>query len=451
MPVNKLNDFIFCLKNSIFRRRAVTLYNDALRRQNLSEKEFYSECWEHRLKIVKYAYEHIPFYKKYYDSVGFKPSCLLSEKDWNNIPVVEKHHIRECSDMFINPNAPKSSLSYTTTGGSTGYPLRVGRDRRFKLEVVAWRFLEWWGVSYADNTAITHRRIPHNMLQVLKNRFIWWPTKRVYLSATSMTDDQIKTFVENLEKKKIVWLTGYVGALERIAEYMETHGVKLTKLKLVWSTSAPLTELSRRKMESVFGCKVMDQYGCCEVSQIANQCPSSEHLHVNCDFVHVDVVNQENRSVIDEEGDILVTDLYNYAFPIIRYRLGDRGCMLSERCSCGKPFPLMKSVKGRISDAVYTPSGIYVDGSFLTTIFDEYSEYIDQFQIHQYKDYHVIISVKVKEAAPTNINSILETVLLQMKQSVNNEIPMEIIKVDRITHDRGKVRYVISDITLPNR
>ena len=98
--------------------------------------------------------------------------------------------------------------------------LKVDSDRRFNIEIVAWRFFRWWGISYADNTAITHRRVPSNMKELIKNRLLWWPTKRIYLSATSMTDDKIASFVRDIEKKNIVWITGYAGALERIADYV---------------------------------------------------------------------------------------------------------------------------------------------------------------------------------------------------------------------------------------
>lgn len=439
---------IFGMKNYFFRPKAVSAYKAALRNEGLSKEELNRLCWEKRVQLILYAYDHIPFYKKYYDEKGFDPSTLKSESDWDRIPPLEKMHVRHHSDEMVNPDIPSSCLSYTTTGGSTGLPLKVGRDRRFNLEIVAWRFFRWWGISYADNTAITHRRVPSNMKELIKNRLLWWPTKRIYLSATSMTDDKIASFVRDIEKKNIVWITGYAGALERIADYVLCNDIKLTTLKMVWSTSAPLTDITRHKMENAFGCKVMNQYGCCEVSHIATQCPHSEHMHINCDFVHVDVVDSRNHSLLNEEGDILVTDLNNYAFPLIKYRLGDRGCLLSETCSCGLPFPLMKSVKGRISDAIYTPSGVYVDGNYLTTIFDNYSEYIDQFQIIQNKDYSICVKYKKKHTAPSDLNDVIMKIRDILSKNVNKEIPVIFEEVQQIEHDNGKIRYIKSEIAL---
>lgn len=448
MKHNTINRWAFYLKNKILRRKIYNRYLEAMANQELTPDELKKRCWEKQVAIVKYAYENCPYYKALYDKHGFNPNDLISEEDWDKIPVLEKSAIRDSYDELIAKNIPNGVLSFTTTGGSTGLPLKVGKDRRFRLEIIAWRFFNWWGISYADNTAITHRRVPSTFKERLMNALLWWPTKRVYLSATSMTEIEISQFVQKLNTKKIVWITGYAGALETVADYILKKGIKIKHLKMVWSTSAPLSDIARTKMEHAYRCKVMNQYGCCEVAHIATQCPQSEHMHINSDFVHVDVVDEDNRCVIEQEGDILVTDLYNFAFPLIKYRLGDKGCLLKEKCSCGLPFPLMKSVKGRISDAIYTPSGIYVDGNYMTTIFDNYSEYIDQFQVYQKSDYSVEIRIKEKMTAPEDLDVVLDSIKKKISADTHNEVPVDVVRVKGISHDKGKIRYIISEIAL---
>lgn len=448
MAVNKFNNIVFWLKNRCMRNSAMKMYEEALRNQSLPLEDLKKVCWEKRVRLVRYVYAHVPFYKQYYDEHGFDPVNLKTEADWNRIPPLEKRHIRLFSDRILNPDAAKKHITWTTTGGSTGTPLKVYRDKRFKLEILGWRAFTWWNVSPADNTGITHRRVPHGRKAMLLNRLLWWPTKRIYLSATSITEAEIRSFVNDINKKKIVWLTGYVGALEVIAEYILAHDITISTLRLVWSTSAPISRSTREKMEKAFGCKIMNQYGSCEVSNIAQQCPYSDHLHINADFVHVDIVDSYGNPMTNEEGDILVTDLSNYVFPLIRYRLGDRGCLIDEPCNCGISLPLMKGVKGRISDALYTPSGIYVDGNYLTTIFDDYSEYIDQFQVYQRKDFSITVLIKPKVSTPSDLNTILENILQTLKQNVKNEIPVKMKMVSKINHDQGKIRYIISEVAL---
>ena len=48
-----------------------------------------------------------------------------------------------------------------------------------------------------------------------------------------MTEEEIEQFVKQINDKKVVWLQGYVGALERIADYIIKYEKKVTSLKLV--------------------------------------------------------------------------------------------------------------------------------------------------------------------------------------------------------------------------
>lgn len=126
----------------------------------------------------------------------------------------------------------RSYFAESTTGGSTGTPMKVFWDKRFKIEITGWRAFRWWNISPADNVGIIHRRVPKVAWAKFKNRAMWWPTKRVYLNAVSMTEEEIEQFVKQINDKKVVWLQGYVGALERIADYIIKYEKKL--LHLSW-------------------------------------------------------------------------------------------------------------------------------------------------------------------------------------------------------------------------
>ena len=74
--------------------------------------------------------------------------------------------------------------------------------------------------------------------------------------------------------------------------------------------------------------------------------------------VHEAVDGEEGISLFNiKEPDIVITDLTNRVFPLIRYRLGDRGALLEERCACGNPLPRMMPPDGRTTDLIRLPSG----------------------------------------------------------------------------------------------
>jgi phenylacetate-CoA ligase len=441
--MKNFNDLMFWLKNSLFRTNAMRQYREALYNSSLTGEQLQILNWEKRKAIVVHAYNNTVFYKRYYDSAGFHPDMLQTESDWEKIPVLEKYMVREFREEIKDSHAKSKYFGVSATGGSTGLPLKVYTDKRFNPEILGWRAFKWWNVSPAANVGIIHRRVPTSLLKKFLNRALWWPTQRIYLNASSINENELKRFTFDICKRRTVWLQGYVGALERVADYILENNIKIDTLKLIWSTSAPLYKNVRTKLEKAFNCKVMNQYGSNEIANIAIQCPDGNDLHVNYDYVHIDIADNKEYN----RGDILVTSLYNYAFPLIKYQLGDKGMLLDNRCTCGNPLPLLAELKGRTSDAVYTPDGVYIDGNYLTTIFDNYIEHISQFQIYQKMDYSVTVYVKLYGKNDETLK-ILSAVKQTIEYNVKNKVPVTIEITDKINDDKGKIRYIISEIAL---
>jgi phenylacetate-CoA ligase len=441
------NHLIFKLKNSLFRKSAIQQYQEALQNCTLTKEQLQQLNWEKRKAIVAHAYHHTVFYKRYYDEMGFHPDMLQTEDDWEKVPILEKDMVRRFREEIKDNSVDTKYFGVATTGGSTGIPLKVYTDKRFNVEILGWRAFDWWNVSPAANVGIVHRRAPVTFIKKFLNRALWWPTRRIYLNASSISENDLKIFTSAIHKQKIVWLQGYVGALERIADYILENEIKVDILKLVWSTAAPLHKNVRIKLEKAFNCKVMNQYGCNEVHNIAIQCPHSTDLHVNHDSVNIDIVDKTGRNIVDAQGDILVTNLYSYVFPLVKYRLGDRGTLLSNKCICGNPLPSLEEITGRISDAVYTPDGLYIDGDYLNSVFDNYTKFIDQFQIYQKMDYSVTVYVKLYQQNEETLN-VIAAVKQILEQNVKGKVPVTMEIVDKINDDTGKIRYIISEVAL---
>ena len=278
---------------------------------------------------------------------------------------------------------------------------------------------------------------------------MWWPTKRAYLSATAITDSDIKRFLEDVKRNKIVWMVGYCASIEYVADYVLRNNINVDGIKLIWSTSSPLTKIVRQKIERAFGCRVMDQYGCCEMGNIAIQKPNEDCLTVHADYVHVDIVTEGDKivSAAKEYGDVLITDLNTKEFPLIKYRLGDKSRLIKTMEESEDGFPKIEFVQGRISDAVWLPDGTYVDGSFLTTICDNYSDYIACYQIHQLLDHSIEISFILKEDV-AGINDVIGKILRDFWKLTSNQVEIRYRIVSEIPDFAGKRKFIISDISL---
>ena len=118
------------------------------------------------------------------------------------------------------------------------------------------------------------------------------------------------------------------------------------------------------------------------------------------------------------------------------------------KCSCGRPYPLLKSVAGRTSDSILTPSGILLESIYLTSIFDDYTDYVRNFRIYQKEDYSVTVYVVLDKSVSDETRSVLKIIKDTLSQKVNGEIPISITCVDELKSDRGKNRYIISEVAL---
>lgn len=445
--MKNFSDYIFWLKMKILNPYTILKYRELINNQKLSINEVEQINWEKRKSIVKHAYENTKFYKNYYDSCNFHPSELVSESDWDKVPILERSMIRENFNRITMDYISRKRLEVATTGGSTGQPLKVYHDKRFPRKPLVWRYLSWWNVNASNNHGTIHRRVPTSRKQKMINSLTWFPTKLAFLNATSFSENDILIFLEQIKKKRIVRITGYVGAIEKIAEYVIKNNITILGIKHIWTTSAPLSLTARSKIEKAFSCKVMDQYGSCEIPSLAQQCPWCDGLHINSDVNHIDIVDENNNIINDYRiGDVIVTNMESFAFPLIRYRLGDKSNFLdSSRKKCNLPFPLLNFVSGRISDTIITPSGLSLNGDYLTTIFDDYVDNIFAFQVYQKKDASLIIKVVVNKKMINN-DEVLEIVRKTVEQKVNFEIQVSIEMVENIPDDRGKTRYVISEL-----
>ena len=105
---------------------------------------------------------------------------------------------------------------------------------------------------------------------------------------------------------------------------------------------------------------------------------------------------------------------------------------------------LINKVKGRESDLIRFIDGSSVPGEFLTTIFDDYPESVNQFQFIQKRNYTLLIKyVPATDYSKNIVNKVID-VLKEMWKEKNIIIVSEEVKI--IPHDNGKIRFIISEI-----
>ena len=388
-------------------------------------------------RIVRHAMEHTRFYAEFYKAAGFHVNDIGSEGWFERLPVVTKAELRAHFEDMTD-QSQKEFRKRSTTGGSTGEPTKTGYDRRIPEEIYSWRLQERWGVHPWDDHAYVWRDTRKSFKAKLMNALMWWPTRHLKLDATFMTPESIEKFMRRCAVVRPKLLQGYVGAITQVAQWVaDGHREVLEgwSPKVVWTTSAPLSPVQRRLIESAFGAPVCNEYGSCECRWLASQVPGHPGLKVNTEHVFIEFVGEDNRAVkTGEYGRTLITNLEDMVFPLIRYENGDRGRWLD--------YPFIDEVKGRESESFVLPSGMVINGEYLTTIFDAQPELVHGFRVVQHKD--LSITVECVPSAPETCGKI-ETIVSDFGERLGGEVPVECKFVDTIPHDRGKLRFVVRE------
>tara|TARA_R110000765_G_scaffold84327_2_gene163223 strand:- start:7255 stop:8634 length:1380 start_codon:yes stop_codon:yes gene_type:complete len=400
--------------------------------------------FEKRKDLVAHALKHSDFYKDKYASLQSTTTNLKTEEDFAKLPILTREDLRENFGSITAADVRKKDCHKMSTSGSTGPAISVFHDKRFPTAPTQWRLLQWWGIRPYVNKAFIYR-YPRPLFTKILNTLLWWPTKRIFLAGTEMDEEHMRKFVNAINKTRPLVLQGYTDVVYDFALFLLDHEIRIQAPKGVWVTSGPLTKQQRSTMQKAFCAPVYDQYGSTEVLYVAAECRQQNGLHILHDMVYVECVDEYNRPVPQNTlGKILLTDLNNYAFPLIRYDIGDYGQLLSGACACGMPLPLMDNVKGRQSAVIKTPSGTPLNVAYLTTLFDDFPESIRAYQFLQEEDYSVrLCYIPFKDK---KVDGLISKVIDEMVNKTDAEIKISSKEVKSMTKVSGKVPMVICAI-----
>ena len=212
----------------------------------------------------------------------------------------------------------------------------------------------------------------------LKNRI----THAMFLNSFRMSESDLELYIRKINAYRPQLIRGYAQSLFELCDYAVRKKRRLHTPRVVVSAAELLTDAMRQVIESTFNTDVFDFYGSREVSALAGECTKGR-MHQFAFFNHLEVFDEHDQPVgANEEGRIIVTNLANYAMPLIRYDMGDTVTCTDDGCSCGSPLPTLRNVTGRVGDHFVTRDGTIIDASYFESLFVA-RELIRKFQVIQ--------------------------------------------------------------------
>ena len=445
--------------NSFPRRLAMQLYDkvtgrhvleclDELNRtQQLSRSQLLDIQRDKLHRLLGYAYEHVPYYHRLFDRIGFQPDDVLTDlTSMQKIPVLTKAIIREnFDDLLTTDSKHRRQMSSLTTGGSTGHPLVFMQNSNFRDYVTAdiHRHLGWAGWQLGEVHAyIWGAGFEVKTSQSIRTKLMNWVLNRFVTNAYVLSDESMGKFATQVRRRRPRILFGYPSSLYRFAEFVREQGFDI-KFDAIFASAEVLYPAQREFIEEVFGGRMFNRYGSRELGGIACECEAHTGLHASIENVYIEILRDGQPAEPGEAGDVIVTNLNNYGMPFVRYSIEDLGAWSTmDDCPCGRQLPLMDLVQGRRVDMFKTRDGRTVWGGFASPMFG--MEGVKQFQLVQ-KSLDLVVARIVKDASldEDRLAEIEHTVKVALGAQVHVEFefPEEIA-----VYDSGKYRYAICEI-----
>jgi phenylacetate-CoA ligase len=246
----------------------------------------------------------------------------------------------------------------------------LSKDRKQSREAAIVRHNRWAGWDVGDKVACiwgAPRDVPVAGWRArLRNLLL---ERQLFLDTAHLTEEKFAAFHKALSRFRPKVVLAYARSAVLFARYLRDEGLQPYRPHSIVTSAEVLEASDRRLLEEVFGCPVFNRYGCREVSVVASECEEHRGLHTMAEGLYVEVVRSPGDGQLPpgEVGTILVTDLLNFAMPLIRYRIGDMGAWEEGPCPCGRGLPRLRNVQGRVTDFVVGTDGGLVSGVFLAT------------------------------------------------------------------------------------
>jgi phenylacetate-CoA ligase len=415
-------------------------------------------------KLLRHVFRKSRFYKRYYQEHGITQRDIEKVVP-EDLPVINKKMMMDNYDELVcDPALKKDDLErfiaefpeagnkykgvyrVIHTSGSSGTPAVFVYGPRewaaakalgfraldenvnpFKRRKLA--YIGATGGHFASTTAISD--IPRVLLDVLP-------------VSINNPIEQISRDIDHFQPDALI---GYASGLDLLAQQQIAGRLKIAPAR-IWSSADPLTATIRKNIEKAFSVIPVNIYTASEIMTFSAECKLRHRLHYFNDWFGVQVVDDDFKSVISgRAGHLVVTNLYNYIQPLIRYQMDDEIVLSSEPCQCGWPFPVIDKIAGRNEEILWFTKADGVKEFLSPYVLEEFlTPGLEKFQFVQTSPNRLTMKAVVRGETNRIIPAIQKrmTEILSQKK-LHDAVRFNIEFVDDIRNDpnTGKFRLII--------
>lgn len=345
--------FLEALRNNVF--WLVDALNGFSVKKHVSDIDFHIKHYHStrainiREQAVKNLLSHAIQSTSFYNDKGL--NLNLQE-----FPVVNKNSIQSNLPAFKSKYFEGKKTFQSATSGSTGVPFVVDKDlnkkRRSLADTIYFGNLAQYKLGYK----LLYLRIWDDYLR--KSKFETWKLNLKAINVVGLDQDKVAQLISEIENQKgnLAWI-GYASGFELLCKILDQmkHEPINSNVKSIIAISETLNDYTKERMSHYFKVPTLSRYSNWENGIIAQQTNhSGSDFVINSGSFFVEILKPDEDTTVNngETGRIVVTDLFNYAMPLIRYDTGDIGAINT----FASP-PVLTSIAGRKSDIIYNTKG----------------------------------------------------------------------------------------------
>lgn len=390
------------------------------------------------------AYEHVPYYRKTFNEYGVSPDSIKSLEDVKLLPTLTKKDIKNNFHDLVSRGVNPRKHLHTTTGGSTAEPIRFLQEKgltRSKERAFIWD--GWSRVGY----------LPGAKTVQLKGRTVGSPEKNVFweyepiqnfleMDSNYLKEENIPLYLEAINKFHPEFMIGYPSSIYLIAKYLKENSLSFPDIRAVFLASENVYPWQREMLRDVFHCRIFSHYGHSEMVLLGMECEHSHNLHFYPEYGLLEVLDAEGNPVEREgaHGELVGTSFHNFVMPLIRYKTQDIGVIGPSTCECGRSYPLISDVEGRLQEFIVTADNRLISICVMGAAHFDVLDHVYETQYYQDTPGKVVFKVVPKSGYNEGHRKLI---LKSLTEKIGGKVKAEVIEVDSIHRTKSGKHLMI--------
>ena len=318
------------------------------------------------VRLVRHARDSLPFYRSRLASLSTAEQEIDLSR-WNHVPILTREDVVAHGHEMRVPDLPADygEIAEARTSGSTGVALEIATNGMvfFSANALLTRAVRGWGLDTSRPAASIRRFINEPAPSTLEGNVSWgWSfadPDAAHYELDMMTP--VERQLEWLVRRNAPYLFTQPSGVLAIAHAVTPGQGRALGIEAVVLTGETVPDGTREIVNERLGARVAALYSCREIGMIATECEAMPHYHASAENALVEIVDDNGRHVAPgERGRVVVTGLYNYVMPFIRYQLGDIAVAGGNPCRCGRTLPTLARIHGRTRNAFVFRDGTQI-------------------------------------------------------------------------------------------